>query len=177
MQSTIFKSAMNNGLLLGLLFSLNSFFAFSRYGNLTLVSDIVFILIIVTTYHTTKKYRDKYCNGTISFAKSHNFIVYSFFFGSLISTITKYIYFKYIDTSFLSDVIYNQSIQNFKTIGKTLTEEEIELFKAFMNNTFSFCIQFIWINLFFGTILGLILSFFIKRKESDQSGQVKNIEV
>jgi Protein of unknown function (DUF4199) len=161
---------------MGLLFSINSLLAFSRYSSLTLASNLVFILIIFVIFYTTKRYRDKECNGFITFSKSHSYIVYSFFFGSLISTIVKYMYFMYIDPTLLSEVIFNQSLQNFQKIGKTLSDEELKLFKDFVNNPLSFCIQFMWINLFLGAILGLILSFFIKRKETNNSGQIENIE-
>ncbi len=157
---------------MGLLFSINSLFAFSRHSSLTLMSDIVFGAIIFITFYTTKRYRDKECDGQISFAKSHNYIVYSFFFGAIISTVVKFVYFKYIDPELLSEVVFNQSIKNFQTIGKTLSDEEVQLFKDFVARPLNFCFQFIWIDLFLGAILGLIISFFIKKK-ADNS----NIEV
>ena len=167
---------MNNGLIMGLLFSINSLFAFSRHHSLTLISDLIFGVIIFVTFYTTKLYRDKECNGIISFAKSHNFIVYSFFFGSIISTIVKYIYFKYIDPTLISDVVFTQSIQSFQTLGKTLTDEELQLFKDFVAHPLNFCFQFIWLDLFLGAILGLILSFFIKKKAtSSQKEEIAEV--
>jgi ABC-type phosphate/phosphonate transport system permease subunit len=73
-------------------------------------------------------------------------------------------------------VVFTQSIQNFQTLGKTLSEEELQLFKDFVAHPLNFCFQFIWLDLFLGAILGLILSFFIKKKTtSSQKEEIAEV--
>ncbi|MDO9633969.1 MAG: DUF4199 domain-containing protein [Paludibacter sp.] len=168
MQANIFKSTMFNGLIMGILFSINFIFSASKNVSLLLLTYLLIAVMIVVMYKMAKKYRDLECGGYIKYWKVFNFVLLTFFFAGIVSTIFKIIYTKYINPEYLTylfeesmrQIEQNRSI--FERFNLPLDDNYYEQLEKQMQPT-RYAIQTIWMNVFGGAILGLILGFFIKK--------------
>ncbi|MDD3321838.1 MAG: DUF4199 domain-containing protein [Paludibacter sp.] len=164
MQPNIIKSAMTNGLILGVLFSVNFLLSVSKSIPLVLLSYGLMAFILVLTFQFSKRFRDKECNGIISFGKSFSFILLSYFFAALISSIVKFIYFQFINPEYLSKLL-NESMKAVEMLKLPIDSASYEQMEGMMKPA-TFSLQFVWLNVFMGTIIGLIMSPFIKKEKN-----------
>lgn len=154
------KSAMQNGLIMGIIFSLNfiSIALNNQYIAATLITIILF-----GTFKLTVRFRDNENNGQITYKKAYHYIVMLFFYASIISCVVKFVYTQFIDTTFLDKLLQIQ-LSNFKTMNIQLTDSYITFFgKIFKPAAFS--LESIIENVFRGMIVGLIMAGFIKKEE------------
>ena len=101
MQDNIFKSTMTNGLIMGVLFFVNFLLSGSRILPLVFLSYLMIALIIVLMHRMAKRYRDVDCGGTIKYWKVFNYVVLTFLFAAIISSVFKIVYLQYINTEYL----------------------------------------------------------------------------
>ncbi len=164
MQPNIIRSAMSYGLIMGLLFSIN--FLLNVSGNNVLFSLLgyaVTIVIIVAAYKMAIHFRDNDCEGYISYGKSFSLILLMFFFGAIISALTKYVYCQFINPEYLENVM-QQSIQMLESMNFPMVDEMYENMESLMN-PFSFATQYIWINVLLGAITGVVMATFVKKEK------------
>lgn len=170
MQANIFTITMKNGLLLGILFSVNFLLGTSKNLALVLLTYVVLVLIIYLTFRTAKSYREHHLGGYMRFWQGFNFIVMSFFFAGIISAIFKMIYTRYLNPDFLPalfELSMTQMETNralFESFNITMDEAYIDQVERQFKPT-AYALQSIWINVFFGVILGLLLSGFVQKKK------------
>jgi len=164
MQPNIIKSTMTNGLILGALFSANFLLSISKSIPLTLLSYGVMIFIIIFAFQSAKRFRDKENDGFISFGKAFSFILLSFFFAALISSIVKYVYFQFINPEYLS-LLLNESMKAIEMMKLPVAGDAYDQMESMMKPA-TFSLQFVWLNVFFGAIIGLIMAPFIKKEKS-----------
>lgn len=171
---------MFNGLIMGVLFSLNFLCSTSKSVLPLILSYLLIITIIVVLYRMAVKYRDAENGGYISYWNVFNFTVLTFFFAAIISTIFKIIYTRYIDTEYLPNAL-QESLKQIE-LNKSLFEKlkvpmdenyYDELEKQFQPVRFS--IQTIWMNVFSGVIVGFILGGFVRKNKGlfDEEPTVK----
>jgi hypothetical protein len=164
MQVNIMKSAMQSGLILGLIFSGNFLLSVSNINALMALTYVVAAFIVYYIYKTAIKFRDTECDGVISYGKSFLFIILLFFYAALISTAIKYVYLRYINTTYL-ETIFQESmklIQSMKLPMKAADLEQTEnMFKPL-----NFSLLYIWSNVILGTFVALIMSAFIKKDKN-----------
>ena len=158
------KSAMQSGLILGLIFSGNFLLSVSNINALMALTYVVAAFIVYYIYKTAIKFRDTECDGVISYGKSFLFIILLFFYAALISTAIKYVYLRYINTTYL-ETIFQESmklIQSMKLPMKAADLEQTEnMFKPL-----NFSLLYIWSNVILGTFVALIMSAFIKKDKN-----------
>jgi len=164
MQPSITKSAMLNGLIMGVIFSINFLFSVSKVTSLIMFTNIIAILIVVWVYRTTVKFRDNECEGFISYWRAFSYILYTFFFAALISSVVKFIYFQFINPAYL-DSIY-QDTMKMLTAWKYPIDDAMEEQTKKMLKPASYTLVYIWINALLGIIVGLILAGFIKKNKT-----------
>lgn len=164
MQNSTTKSSMVNGLILGVLFTLNFFIMVPKNSLLGLVSLSITGIIVYMMYRMAIKFRDNECEGTISYGKSLWYIILTFFFGALIVAVVKFFYVQFINKEFLDYLLQEQ----FKVIDglKIPMDEEMYTQLERMMSPIGYVAQTIWSNLIYGIIIGLILSFFVKKEKS-----------
>lgn len=164
MQPNIFKSAMFNGLIMGVLFSINFLLSISKNTFLALLSYLVISFILVGIYRMSIRFRDIECGGTIKYSKAFSFIVFTFFFAALISSIVKYIYFQFINPAYLDELL-NESMKALQILKIPIDNAAYDqMVKVMKPATFS--LQYIWMNVILGSILGLIMAAFVKKDKS-----------
>ncbi|MDD2284799.1 MAG: DUF4199 domain-containing protein [Paludibacter sp.] len=171
MQDNIFRSTMFNGLFMGILFAVNFLFSSSKNFTLLMLSYLIIALIIVVMYRMTKRYRDFECEGYIKYWRVFSYVVLTFFFAGIISSIFKIIYTKYINPEYLSSLFeesMRQIEQNrvlFERLNLPLDDNYFTELERQMRPV-NYSIQTIWMNVLLGAILGLILGGFIKKQKS-----------
>jgi hypothetical protein len=170
MQDNIFKSTMFNGLIMGVLFSVNFLFTSSKSLIFLLLSYLIITLIVVLMFRMVKRYRDVECGGYIKYWRAFNYVVLTFFFAGIISTLFKIFYTSYINPEYLT-VLFEQSMQQieqnrgiFDRLNLPLDDNYyVELERQMRPVNYS--IQTIWMNVLSGAFLGLILAAFVKKQK------------
>ena len=128
MQGNIFTSAMRGGLALGVLFSVNFLLSVPQNTITGLLTYAVMAVIVAATYRLAARFRDQECGGYIGYGKAFAFILASFFYAALISSLVKFIYFQFINPDYLGN-LYNQSMLTLEKMGLSAAdgvEESLE---------------------------------------------------
>lgn len=161
MQPNIIKPSMNNGLIMGVLFSLNFILSIQKNYLFVFLSYFVISTIVVGMYRMSIRYRDTECEGVLSYRKAFSLILYTFFFAALISSVVKYVYFQFICPTYLESMMQDSlkvlSGMNFKIDTEAIAQMETTLKPA------SFSLQYIWVNVFVGSLVAFVMAFFVKK--------------
>jgi len=164
MQPSITKSAMFNGLIMGVIFSINFLCSVSKSTILIMLTNFLAIAIVIGIYRLTVKFRDTECEGFITYWKAFSYILYTFFFAAIISSVVKYIYFQFINPAYL-DTLYQETMKmltKFKyPIDNAMEEQTRKMLKPA-----SYTLIYIWVNVFMGLIVGFIMAGFIKKDKT-----------
>lgn len=163
MNSNLMNSTMRHGLILGIVFSVN--FILSISGNMFfgLLSYVAVGLIIYLTYKYTMSYRDTDCAGTISYRHALAFVILLFVFAALISAIVKYVYFQYINTDFLPELM-NKSIELMEQIMPSVPEETYDNMEKMMS-PINYSLTVTWMNVILGFLVGLVIAGLVKKEK------------
>lgn len=164
MTSSIFKSSMIYGLFMGILFAANFFISLPQGIIFRFLSFLIIILIVYAMYRFSVKYRDNECGGYISYGKSFSFILLTFFFASIISSIFKFFYFQFINPDYLTNLL-QESLKIIDSMQLPVNEEFYDQMEKMMK-PITYSLQSIWVDVFLGIILGLIMSAFIKKDKN-----------
>lgn len=164
MQPNLTKVTMSNGLILGALFSVKFLLSTSESYIASVLQLALFTLILVHTYRSSIKNREINFEGTISYFKAFNFVFLSFFFGGIISSIVKFVYFQFINPEYLVDLL-DKSSKLFEEMKIPFGDAEYDQLKEILKPA-SFSLQFIWMNSLLGMITGSIMAFFIKKEKN-----------
>jgi len=164
MQPNIIKASMYNGLLIGILFSINFLLSISKITPLILISYVLMGFILIATYRTAIRFRDKECMGEINFNKAFSYIVLTYFFAALISSVVKYVYFQFINPEYLPKLL-NESLKTLEMLKLPIETTPYDQMEKMMKPA-TFSLQYIWMNVLLGTIIGLIMAPFIKKEKS-----------
>ncbi|MEQ8908874.1 MAG: DUF4199 domain-containing protein [Vicingaceae bacterium] len=159
------KSALNFGTMLGLVLMIISLiiFVFEMYEAKWL-SYISYIILIVGIIMGIKRRRDQERGGVISYGQSLGYGTLVAFFAGLIGAIVLFMYLKFVDDGFIQ---YNIELQEAQMYEAGLPDEQIEQSmmwtKKFSNPTF-YSVMGLVANVFFGFIISLIASAFLKKE-------------
>jgi len=164
MQQNIVKSAMINGLIMGVIFSFNFLIALPKSSIMALLSMAITCIIVVMMYRMAVKFRDNECEGIISYGKSLWYIILTFFFASLIVAIVKFFYVQFINKEFLDNLL-QESFKLIESLKIPIDEDMYSQLEKMMS-PIGFAAQTIWSIVLYGVILGLILAFFVKKEKS-----------
>lgn len=155
---------MLNGLIMGVLFSLNFLLSISKIPSLTLLSYVVVTFILVGMYKLSVRFRDVECEGVITYGKAYSFILLTFFFAAIISSVVKYVYFQFINPDYLEQLLQD-SMKALETLRFPIDEAAYEQMGKMMKPA-SFTLQYIWLNVLMGSFVGLIMAAFIKKEKN-----------
>lgn len=155
---------MQNGLAVGILFSINFLLSISKITPLVLISYGLMGIILVVTYRTTIRFRENECSGEITFGKAFSFIILTYFFAALISSVVKYIYFQFINPEYLSKLL-NESLKAVEMLRLPIENATYDQMENMMKPA-TFSLQYIWMNVLLGTLIGLTMAPFIKKDKN-----------
>ena len=157
------NTAMRNGLILGVLFSINFFISSSGIPALALLSYLI-VGLIIFTYRYTVQFRDTESDGSISFGRAYAFVLLLFMFATIISSFVKYFFLKFSKSTFLEDM-YNQNISTLEQVMPTVTDEMYDAVEI-LTNAQGYTIMTAWSNLIMALIFGLIIAAIVKREKN-----------
>ena len=120
---TLQECAMRYGTGMGLLWAFK-FMLFPlglRIPFLQLLFIVLTIGVPFLGYIFAKKFRERHCDGSITFSRAFLFTTFMYMFASLFVAVVHYIYFRYIDGGFVFEA-YRSILNQFKeTAGAELT--------------------------------------------------------
>lgn len=168
---TLQQHAMTFGTFMGIFWIIK--FTFLPLGFRIPLLQLLFILMTlfvpILGYIYTRKYRNKYCDGELSFTRGLIFTIFMYFFASLLTAACHYIYFQFIDHGFIMNT-YMEQLENVKAAvtGDFETSidqlmENLELISSL--SPFQLTIQLISQNIFYGTLLAIPTALFAMKKK------------
>lgn len=110
-------------------------------------------------------FRDNDCQGAISYGKAFTYIILIFFYAALISTVVKYIYFKYLDPAYLENM-FQITMEAMETIKLPVSSTEMTEQTEQLLKPFNYSLATIWVNVIMGAVVGLIMAAFIKKDKN-----------
>lgn len=169
--NNIWNSTMQNGLILGIIFSANFLLNVSEIGLLGILTLFIPFLILWMTYRYLVKYRDTDCNGAISYTHGLLYTILLFFFASLISAVVKFVYFRFINTEILKEE-FNKSMENYERMAEMMQGRfPMDMDRAYesmeiLSDPLNYTLLMIWANVFIAFFIGLILARIVKKEKS-----------
>ena len=120
-------------------------------------------------YLYARKFRNRYCGGSITFSRAFAFTVLMYLFAALLAAVAHYIYFRYIDNGFLIDSYIGQ----LEAMKPTATEELKESIDQFIEgfslisslSPIQLTFQLISQNFLYGTLLALPTALLVMRRK------------
>ena len=155
---------MRNGLILGIVFSVN--FLFSISGNLLLgfLSYAAIAIIIYLSHKFTVNYRNVDCDGAISYRHALAYVVLLFLYAALISAIVKYLFFQYLNPDFLPEMM-NKTLLAVEQMMPSVPEETYDTMEAMMS-PINYTLLATWMNVILGFFVGLIIAGVVKKDKN-----------
>ena len=120
------------------------------------------------------RFRDKECEGSITYGRAFLYILYTFFYAALISTVIKYIYFQYINPSYLENM-FQESMKMMEKLKFPMTSASADQMESMLKPV-NYSFVYIWMNIIFGGLVGLVMAAFVKKEKSifDNKGEIEN---
>lgn len=170
---TLQECAMRYGTGMGLLWAFK-FMLFPlglRIPFLQLLFIILTLGVPVLGYVFAKKFRERYCEGSISFGRAFMFTTFMFMFASLFVAVVHYVYFHYLDNGFVFNA-YQEILNQFKTgAGSELMvsigqmEDALNLLSGLSPLQLTF--QLISQNVFYGMLMAIPIALLVMRKKKN----------
>ena len=165
------QTAMYFGTLMGLFWIIK--FTFLPLGFTIPLLQLLFVLLTffvpILGYLYARKFRNRYCGGSITFSRAFAFTVLMYLFAALLAAVAHYIYFRYIDNGFLIDSYIGQ----LEVMKPTATEELKESIDQFIEgfslisslSPIQLTFQLISQNFLYGTLLALPTALLVMRRK------------
>lgn len=168
---TLQQHAMHFGTYMGLFWIIK--FTFLPLGFRIPLLQVLFILMTcfvpILGYIYIRRFRNKYCDGELSFIKGLIFSIFMYFFAALLTAVGHYVYFQFIDNGFITST-YIEQMENVKSSvsGDLETSidqliESIETIAAL--SPLQLTMQLISQNIFYGTLLAIPTALVAMRKK------------
>ncbi|MCK5822575.1 MAG: DUF4199 domain-containing protein [Bacteroidales bacterium] len=167
--NTFGKNAMTFGAITGFALVIISllFYTFN-IQNSSYQGFSIYLILCVGIYIGTKSFRDKSLGGYIKYTRSLGSGVLISLYSSFILAFYFYFLYKFIDPNSINVLI--QTMEE-NLINQGMPDEQIEMFLEILNKTMTpgiIAFGYIFSITFYGTLLSLILSFFIKKEKNEE---------
>ena len=167
---TIQEGAMRYGTAMGIYWTLK-FVLFPAGMKMPLLLTLFFIATLavpVLGYMFARKFRDKECEGIISFSRAFLFTSFMYLFAALFASIIHYIYFRYMDNG----LIVNTYLEMLDQLGAGATgnlEVSINQFREALNlisqlTPVEISLQLISQNIFYCILIAIPTALLVMRK-------------
>ncbi len=164
MQQSILNSAKINGLIIGALISLKFVLGAQNNSILSLIALAISISIVLTLFRTATTFRDKNCEGSITYKHAFSFIFQMYLFGSIISSLVMLVYTQFIDKEYL-DLLMNETLKMYEKMGISIDDKSYEYINLFFKPA-AYALINLFGAIFGGAFWGLILAAFVKKEKS-----------
>jgi hypothetical protein len=161
----VWKANLQNGLILGLtgvVYSLLMYFLDMTFNRS--IGWAFFVLLAVVLFFLIKSYRDSYLHGYITYGHSLGAGVIIFLYYSIISAIFIYILYKFIDSGLVSkQLAMAEEMMVKRNTPQQAMDAALAMQKKMMVPEFIAPMSIIT-NMFFGTIIALVVSIFTRKE-------------
>ena len=158
---TFQEDAMRYGTLMGIFWTLKFvLFPMGMQSPLLLMAFFLLTLIVpVVGFFLVRQYRDRECEGVLTFSRAFLFTSFMYMFAALFVTIAHYIYFKYMDNGLIVGT-YQEMLTQMNELATPETKASIDQFQQALDvistlSPLEICIQLITQNIFYCTLLAL----------------------
>ena len=172
------KVTLTNGAILGLALIIYSVILYVMDLSLNkYMGWVSYLIIIGFLIYATKSYRDNNLNGNISYGKALGFATLVVLFAAILQAIYTYLYITVIDTEFVNKLI---AMTEERMIEQgTMSDDQIEMaisMQKKMMKPVLMSIMGLVSTMFFGFIIALITSAFIKKEGDPYQSAMQDIE-
>ena len=165
------QTAMYFGTLMGLFWIIK--FTFLPLGFTIPLLQLLFVLLTffvpILGYLYARKFRNRYCGGSITFSRAFAFTVLMYLFAALLAAVAHYIYFRYIDNGFLIDSYIGQLEAMKPTATEELKESNDQFIEGFSLisslSPIQLTFQLISQNFMYGVLLALPTALLVMRRK------------
>ncbi len=156
---------MYYGLFMGLIFIAN--FLVTLLPSVSFLQYPIIGVIIYLTFFWARNCRDTLLDGVISYGRALLYVIQLFIYSSMISSIFKYIFYTFISPETLKRQINDSMLVMEKTaMFDSAQMEELHSSMLELITPVNMALQSIWVNLFLGLALGLVLAGFLRKEKS-----------
>lgn len=163
-----------DGAYLGLIWIIAFSFFVMQYSNplMGMLSMFVSVFSLIFAYKRLVKFRTEICDNTINFARAYTYLIFTFFYASLILGLAQYIYFKFIDGGYIVNAYAQMaSTEEFKTASEAygMTKEGIDqaLDQMAKVRPVDIAINFLSMNVFGCFFLSIPLAFMARKNNTN----------
>ena len=167
MNKTKIQHAISCALVLGAVLVIKFLLAVAaNNGFFSFIVIFLTVLVPYLVYVFQKKYRDSEPGGAITYSGALSYGVVLYFAASVILGTVQYIYYQYINANFLAES-FRLSIEQLQMLG--MPENFIdEAIKMGVPTPAASALQGVLLNTFFGLLIALITSTFVKKSISNE---------
>lgn len=171
---TLQECAMRYGTGMGLLWAFK-FMLFPlglRIPFLELLFLVLTLGVPVLGYIFAKQFRDRYCDGEVTFSRAFLFTTFMYLFASLLVAVAHYIYFRYLDGGFILETyqnIWNQTKEMANYELMPLLQQYDEALKLISElSPLEITFQLMSNNIFCGMLMAVPTALLVMRKKKNQ---------
>ena len=164
MESKVSKSAMINGLIVGLLLSLKFLLSAQKFSFAGFLSLAVSIYIVLVLFRLAISFRNKELEGFISYKYAFRYVFQIYFYGSIISSLVILIYTSYINHEYLDNLL-TDTLKMYQLIKFPMDDQKTKILETFFTPA-PFSLANIFSGIIGGAFWGLILAAFVKKEKN-----------
>ena len=166
---TLQESAMRYGTLMGIFWTLK-FVLFPAGMSMPVLLMAFFLLTLIVPvvgFFLVRQYRDRECEGVLTFSRAFLFTSFMYLFATLFVTIAHYIYFRYLDNGLIIGT-YQDMLNQMSGIATADMKASIEQFQQALDiiaslSPLEISIQLITQNVFYCTLIALPTALLVRK--------------
>ncbi|MBE6275615.1 MAG: DUF4199 domain-containing protein [Bacteroides sp.] len=163
------EDAMRYGTIMGIFWTLK-FVLFPMGMTMPLLLMAFFLLTLIVPvagFFLVRQYRDKECQGILSFSRAFLFTSFMYLFAALFATIVHYIYFRFMDNGLIVNT-YQDMLNQMSTVATDDLKPSLEQFQQALDiiatlSPLEISIQLITQNIFYCTLIALPTAILVMR--------------
>lgn len=163
------EDAMRYGTIMGIFWTLK-FVLFPMGMTMPLLLMAFFLLTLIVPvagFFLVRQYRDKECQGILSFSRAFLFTSFMYLFAALFATIVHYIYFRFMDNGLIVNT-YQDMLNQMSTMATDDLKPSLEQFQQALDiiatlSPLEISIQLITQNIFYCTLIALPTAILVMR--------------
>ena len=168
-RKTFQEAAMRYGTMMGIFWTLKFvLFPLGMQSPLLLMAFFLLTLIVpVVGFFLVRQYRDRECEGVLTFSRAFLFTSFMYLFATLFVTIAHYIYFRYLDNGLIVGT-YQEMLTQMNTVATADMKASIEQFQQALDiiaglSPLDISIQLITQNVFYCTLIALPTALLVRK--------------
>lgn len=134
---------------------------------LELVFMVLTLAVPVLGYVYARRFRDRYCEGYLSFFQALAFCFMMYMFASILTAVAHYVYFRYMDNGYLFEA-YDRLLQQAGEMEgmESLVKQMNEVLEAFRQlSPIQLTMQLISQNIFYGSLIAFPTALLVMRRK------------